>query len=513
MQRVSNVKVPVNANDNDILVKVSKVARIDKSKIKYFKIVKKSLDARDKGNIFYNITADVSCEPVCVPKREYPKVNFSANVLVVGAGPAGLFCALDLLRYGFNVTLIERGKTVEEREKSVNEFVKNKVLDEDSNIQFGEGGAGTFSDGKLNTQVGGEYIKHVLDEFVFFGAPSEIAYFSKPHIGSDNLPKVVKNIRQEIIRLGGKVFFNTKLTDVIVNNGKVEKVEFNNNQTLYFDDVVLAIGHSSRDTYDMVNNRGIFIEPKDFAIGYRIEHLAKDINLSQYGEKYATLDCMPTAEYKLTSSYNGKGVFTFCMCPGGYVMPSTSLKNKVVTNGMSNFKRNATNSNSAVIVQVKKEYFNKGALGGVEYQNQIEEKAFILGGENYSAPCQLVGDYLSSKISTNFNCVFPSYPMGTKMANLSNFLPNDLDSAIKHGIVDMGKKLKGFDKFDSVLTAVESRTSAPVRITRTENYNSVNVSNLYPCGEGCGYSGGITSSAIDGKKVALALAKKYGAKI
>lgn len=511
MQKISNVKVPINATDKDILLKVCKTARIEASKIKYFKIVKKSLDARNKVNIFYNVSAEVSLETFSVPKKEYSRVKDKGRILVVGAGPAGLFCALDLLRYGLDVTLIERGKSVDERSKSVSEFINNRILDEESNIQFGEGGAGTFSDGKLNTQVGGELIKSVLDEFVNFGAPSEIAYLSKPHIGSDNLPKVVKNIRNEIISLGGKVLFDTKLTDMTIKDGKIEKVVFNDKIEETFDDVVLAIGHSSRDTYNLVYAKNIFIEPKDFAIGYRIEHLAKDINFSQYGEKYASKDYMPTAEYKLTSSYNGRGVFTFCMCPGGYVMPSTSLKNKVVVNGMSNFKRNGVNSNSAIIVQVKKEDYKKGALGGVEFQNALEEKAFILGGEDYSAPCQLVGDYLSSRESKTFNLVKPSYAIGTKMANLSNFLPNGLDNAIKFAIVDMGKRLKGFDSGDAVLTAVESRTSSPLRITRTENYNGVNCKNLYPCGEGCGYSGGITSSAIDGKKVALAIAKKYGA--
>ncbi len=508
MKRISNVKVLVGASNEDILLAVAKKANIKPNKIKYFKIIKKSLDARRKNDIFYNVTADISESPVNLTKREYKKVSSKAKVLVVGAGPAGLFCALELLRYGLNVTLIERGKKVEERQKSVEEFIKNRVLDEDSNIQFGEGGAGAFSDGKLNTGVGGELAREVVLDFVKFGAPSEIEYLNKPHVGSDNLKTVVKNIREEIIRLGGEVLFSTKLTDFSLKNGKIDSVTYGG-KVEKFDEVVLAVGHSARDIYSLVLNKNIFIEPKDFAVGFRIEHLRSDINIAQYGEKYANLLCMPTADYKLTSSFNGRGIFTFCMCPGGYVMPSSSNKNTVVVNGMSNYARDAINSNSAIIVQAKTSDFSSGPLGGVKFQEELENLAFKLGGEDYSAPVSLVGDYLKGKTSSDFDSVIPSYEIGVKRVNLNGLLPKNIDDCLHFAITDMGKRLKGFDKYDSVLTAVESRTSSPVRILRNENLTSVSASNLYPCGEGCGYAGGITSAGADGKRVALKIVEKY----
>ena len=508
MKRISNVKVLVDASNEDILLAVAKKSNLKPNKIKYFKIIKKSLDARRKNDIFYNVTADVSETTVSSIEKQYKKVSNKARILVVGAGPAGLFCALELLRHGLNVTLIERGKKVEERAKSVDAFINNKVLDEESNIQFGEGGAGAFSDGKLNTTVGGELCREVVLDFVKFGAPSEIEYINKPHIGSDNLKSVVKNIREEIIRLGGEVLFSTKLTDFTIKNGKIESVTFGD-KVEKFDDVVLAVGHSARDVYKLVLNKNVFIEPKDFAVGFRIEHLAKDINMAQYGEKYANLPCMPTADYKLTSSFNGRGVFTFCMCPGGYVMPSSSENNTVVVNGMSNYARDAINSNSAIIVQAKTSDFSSGPLGGVKFQEELESSAFKLGGEDYSAPVSLVGDYLKGKTSSEFGSVLPSYQIGVKRVNLNGLLPKNINECLHFAITDMGKRLKGFDKYDSVLTAVESRTSSPVRILRNENLTSVNVSNLYPCGEGCGYAGGITSAGADGKRVALKIIEKY----
>ncbi len=508
MKRITNLKALVTATTQDILDLACKKAGFKPSKIKYFKIIKKSLDARDKSNVFYNVSVDISENNEAVKEKRYKRVNCDARVLVVGAGPAGLFCALELLRSGLKVTLIERGQSVDDRVKAVNGFLKNKILNEESNIQFGEGGAGAFSDGKLNTQVGGELAREVILDFVRFGAPSEIEYLNKPHIGSDKLKKVVKNIREEIIRLGGEVLFSTKLTDFTLKDGRVETVTFGG-KVERFDEVVLAVGHSARDVYSLVLNKGVFIEPKDFAVGFRIEHLAKDINLAQYGEGYADLKCMPTADYKLTSNFNGRGVFTFCMCPGGYVMPSSSEKNTVVVNGMSNYSRDAVNSNSAVIVQVSKKDFGEGVLGGVSFQKSLEERAFALGGGDYSAPISLVGDYLNNRASSSPNRVIPSYEIGAKLVNLNGLLPKEVDGALHYAIVDMGKRLKGFDCYDGVLTAVESRTSSPVRITRTENLCSVSANNLYPCGEGCGYAGGITSAGADGKRVANKIIEKY----
>ena len=508
MNKLSNVKMPVTASESDLLLKASKLSGIPKDKIKHFKIVKKSLDARDKSNIFYNYSIEVSSKKQIEEEKVYKKVNGKPTALVVGAGPAGLFCALNLLRSGVDVTLIERGKPVEERQKSVDNFIKNGILDENSNIQFGEGGAGAFSDGKLNTQVGGSYVKQVTDEFVKFGAPLEVGFLNKPHVGSDNLKAVVKNIRNEILSLGGKIKFDTTLTDLEIQNGKVVKAYYGK-ESNSFDVIVLAVGHSARDVYEMAFRRNIYIESKDFAVGLRIEHLKDDINLSQYGEKYAKLPCMPTADYKLTSRYQDRGVFTFCMCPGGYVMPSSSEKDTVVVNGMSNFKRDAVNSNSAIIVQVGKKDFSGEVFGGVNFQKQLERLAYDLGGGDYLAPCTLTGDYLKGQSSSGFGKVIPSYERGVTKADLNKLFSNEINDALKFAITDMGKRLKGFDSYDSVLTGVESRTSSPIRIVRNEDLTSLSASNLYPCGEGCGYAGGITSAAIDGIKVAEKIVDRF----
>ncbi len=508
MSKISNVKMPVTCTEKELLKKVSKISGIPENKIKHFKILKKSLDARDKNNIFYNFSVEVSNNRVAEEEKVYKKVKTQPSVLVVGAGPAGLFCALTLLRCGAKVLLIERGKAVEDRQKSVSDFISSGVLDENSNIQFGEGGAGAFSDGKLNTQVGGNYVKEVLNEFVKFGAPSEVAYLNKPHIGSDNLPKVIKNIRNEILALGGEIKFSTTLTDLEIVNGKVKRSYFGGGYE-EFDEVVLAVGHSARDVYEMANRRNIFIESKDFAVGLRIEHLKDDINLAQYGEKYAQLKCMPTADYKLTSNYQGRGVFTFCMCPGGFVMPSSSSSETVVVNGMSNYSRNNINSNSALVVQVSKKDFGEDVFGGVNFQQKMERLAFDLGGGDYKAPCILTGDYLKGNRSSGFGKVEPSYQMGVKKADLNLLFSKEINDAIKYAITDMAKRLKSFDSYDSVLTGVESRTSSPIKITRNENLASISASNLYPCGEGCGYAGGITSACIDGIKVAEKIVEKY----
>ena len=508
MIKLSNVKIKPFEDDRALLEKSAKKAGVKVADVKYFKLVKKSLDARDKSNIFYSCSVELSTREYKKPLKVYNKVKKQGEVLVVGMGPAGLFCALDLLRYGLKVTLIERGKAVDERSQSVDSFIATRVLDSECNIQFGEGGAGAFSDGKLNTGVGGLTAREVIDDFLLFGAPSEIDYLQKPHIGSDKLKDVVKNIRNEIIRLGGEVFFSTKLSDIEIANGKVKSVTIGNEKRV-FDEIVLAVGHSARDVYYMLERHGVQMESKDFAVGFRIEHLQSNINLSQYG-KFANTKGMPVADYKLVSNHNGRGVFTFCMCPGGYVMPSASESETIVTNGMSNFLRDGENSNSAIICQVTKNDFGSSLFGGLEFQKNLEKKAFNLGGCDYKAPSMLVGDYLSGKTSNSFGKVNPSYPMGVSKANLNELFSEDINASIKYAITDMAKRLKGFDDYDAVLTGVESRTSSPIRVLRGENYQSVSASNLYPCGEGCGYAGGITSAGADGKKVAKAIALKYG---
>ncbi|MBQ9730267.1 MAG: NAD(P)/FAD-dependent oxidoreductase, partial [Clostridia bacterium] len=480
-------------------------------KPKSFESLKKSLDARDTSAIKWVYTVACCAQAVETPRVELerlPKGKIPEKpVVVVGSGPAGLFCALRLVERGIRPILIERGDCVEEREKKINRFALTGELCTESNVQFGEGGAGTFSDGKLNTQTHHPLQKEVLSTFVRFGAPAEILYLNKPHIGSDNLKKVVKNLREYLLSQGAQVHFNAKLTDFTVKEGKIERIKVsfvNEEREIEPSAVVFAVGHSARDTFELLLKKGAVMAQKEFAVGVRIEHLQKEINRAQYGEKYS---CLPAADYKLVSHASGeRSAFTFCMCPGGVVMPSASEEGGVVTNGMSNYARGEKNANSALIVQVKRSDFgSESPLAGVEYQREIERKAFLAGGENYRAPVQLVGDFLSEKESSSFRSVAPTYACGTAFADLRAVLPFPIASGIKNALLDMDKKLKGFACPDAVLTAAETRTSSPVRIERDEEFKSLTIKNAYPCGEGAGYAGGITSSAVDGIRVADAI--------
>ncbi|MBP5193783.1 MAG: hypothetical protein J6126_03555, partial [Clostridia bacterium] len=421
-------------------------------------------------------------------------------------GPAGLFSALYLARGGMCVTLVERGKNVEERAKDVESFFGGGTLNESCNVQFGEGGAGTFSDGKLNTQVNNPLISRVLGDFVNFGAPEEVEYLNKPHVGSDRLPKVVGNIRREIVRLGGEVRFNEKLEDIIVKDGRVTSCKLGGGGE--FDEIVLAIGHSARDTFEMLLSRGVAMESKAFAVGFRIEHPQELISRAQYGKDFSLL---PPADYKLVSHAHERSAFTFCMCPGGYVIPAASEEGGVVTNGMSNYDRSGSNANSAVVAQVFPEDFPRGgALSGVEFQRKLEAAAFSAGGKNYSAPACTVGDYVRKRgFSSLGTSVRPTYSRGVCPYPLHTLLPEGVADSIRLAITDMDRRLRGFADGGAILTGVESRTSSPVRILRGENFASVSAENLYPCGEGAGYAGGITSAAADGIRVAEAIISKY----
>ena len=507
---LSNIKLPIDKSELELVRLAEKKL---KRKPAYFAILKKSLDARDKERLQYIYTIEFSAQPQGKAKR---KIESLPNhklpqrpVVVVGSGPAGLFSALRLLERGIKPIVIERGAPVEERELHVSAFCEKKILNVNSNVQFGEGGAGTFSDGKLNTQTHNPLIKEVLETFVQYGAPEEILWLNKPHIGSDKLKAVVKNMRQAILNRGGQVRFHSCLSDVKIENSELKSVKItgeNGEETIEPSALVLAIGHSARDTFERLLQRGVYLRQKDFSVGVRIEHLQKNIGLAQYGKRFHLL---PAADYKLVSHACERAAFTFCMCPGGVVMPSASEEGGVVVNGMSNYARDGQNANSALIAQITGADFGEGALAGVEFQRKLERAAFLAGGETYAAPVQKIGDFLKGKESSCFGEVLPTYAAGTAFADLQSVLPKPIIQTLKTAIVDMDKKLKGFADPDGVLTAVESRTSSPVRIERDESFQSVSAKGLYPCGEGAGYAGGITSSAVDGIRVADAIYEKF----
>lgn len=516
MLKISNIKISVSQKiTNDLLLnKCAKILRC--SKIHSLKIVKKSIDARKKQDVHYILSVEVSVDN----ENKYLKIknvskakefaynaitesNLTKRPIVIGFGPAGMFAGLTLARAGAKPIILERGYAVEDRQKAINNFWETGVLDTKSNVQFGEGGAGTFSDGKLTTGIKDIRCQYVLRELVKFGGPDEILYDTKPHIGTDKLINIVRNIREEIISLGGEIHFDTKVENINIEKGQIKSLTANNKEYLA-DNVILAIGHSARDTFEELYKKGVDIIQKPFAMGVRIEHKQDMINKAQYGEfaKY-----LPAADYKLVAHLpNGRSAYTFCMCPGGVVVAAASEENRVVTNGMSYYKRDKENANSALLISIKTEDFGSDyVLAGMELQRKLENNAFIVGGSNYYAPAQKVGDFINNVPSEKSGDVTPSYKPGVKYTDIRKVFPDFMNESFELALKEMDKHIKGFACNDAVMTAIESRSSSPVRITRGENYMSTNVKGLYPCGEGCGYAGGIMSAAVDGIKCAEAI--------
>ena len=512
MLKLDNIKIRKDIDENKILEIACKKYNIKFKDVKKHYIFSKSIDARNKKDIFYVYSILVFLDEKYEKKYksliyeekkiEEVKLRRKSKLkpVIVGAGPAGLFAALTLCEYGIKPVIIEQGKKVEDRMKDVEDFVNNGKLNELSNVQFGEGGAGTFSDGKLTTGLHNVYCKSVLETFVRFGAPKEILYLNKPHIGTDNLVKIISNMREYIISKGGIFLFNEKVTDIILNDGMIQGVVCS--KEIKTDTVILAIGHSARDTFSMLYNKGIKMDKKNFSVGVRIEHLQEDINKAQYGTE--TKLKLPPAEYKMAYHGKDRSCYTFCMCPGGVVMPSSSTNNTIVTNGMSKYARDGKNANSALLVEITPSDFKgESPLEGMYFQEELEKKAFIEGGKNYFAPIQTVGNFLKKENENKIGKVKPTYMPGTRLCDLKKILPEFVCDTLKEGILYFDKRLEGFADKEAILTAVETRSSSPVKILRDkDSLMSQSVKGLYPCGEGAGYAGGIMSAAIDGIKCA-----------
>jgi uncharacterized FAD-dependent dehydrogenase len=524
MLKIDNIILNPNYNENDIKNAIFKKTKIHRQDILKTEILRLSIDARKKPNVKIVLSVGVTIKDNKENNFESLKfepdrslLNYSPRKcpfrpVVVGFGPAGMFCALCLARMNLKPIVLEQGKPVDERVADVNEFWQNRKLNKFSNVQFGEGGAGTFSDGKLTTNLNSPYCKKVTNEFVHFGAPAEILYSAKPHIGSDKLKSTVKNIRNEILSLGGEILFSHKFSSLIVQKDHIKTVlatdvQSGEQKSFQTDALFLALGHSARDTFELLFKSGFEIKQKPFAMGFRIEQKQHDINESQYGKNYDSH--LPPADYKLVCHLkNGRSVFTFCMCPGGQVIASSSAEGEIVTNGMSNFLRDADNANSAVLVNVVPEdYHSTHPLAGIYFQSKYEKLCFNLAGKNYNAPVETVASFLGKNIESNEdsvsceNLVSPSYLPGVTMSNLEKCLPSFVTESLKLGLVEFNKKLHNFAKDENLLIGIESRSSCPLTIVRGEDLQS-NIKGVFPIGEGAGYAGGIMSSAVDGIKSA-----------
>ena len=525
MIRITQLKLPVDHRQEQLRKKIARTLKCGEDTFSY-EIVRQSLDARHKDDKKFVYTVDVStpAEKKMLRKNRDKNVTFfekkeycfpkpGEEVLknppvVVGSGPAGLFCAWYLARAGYRPLVLERGQEAQKRKETVDRFWKDGILDPESNVQFGEGGAGTFSDGKLNTLVKDPNGRNheVLKRFVEAGAPQEIVYQQKPHLGTDVLIGIVETMRHQIEEMGGSFRFESKVTDICMENGRLCALEINDKEKIPAEVCVLALGHSARDTFSMIHRRGIFMQPKSFAVGLRIEHPQKMINMDLYGEEEN--EALGAASYKVTHTCeNGRGVYSFCMCPGGYVVNASSEEGMLAVNGMSYQARDSKNANSALIVTVSPEDFpEEGVLGGITFQRNLEKEAWELGQGRI--PVQLFEDFKEHRKSTEFGEVVPQMKGAYVLADVRSILPKEIGDSIEEGVTAFGRKIKGFDRPDALLSGIESRTSSPVRIVR-DRQGCANIEGIYPCGEGAGYAGGITSAAMDGIKTAEFICEKF----
>ena len=528
--RINNIKQPISEGDELLNQRIANLLGLEKQQVVGARVLRRALDARKKQDVHFLISAVAEVEESTarrllsranshVEAYEAPREieitsgteSLRGRVVVVGLGPAGLFAALELAKRGYAPLVIERGDAIKQRAEQVERYWSTGELDENSNVMFGEGGAGTFSDGKLTSRSKDARGDLVLRTFVRFGAPEEITAVSKPHIGTDRLRGVVAAMRREIERLGGEVRFRATLTGLTIHDNRVSQITIlsrSGTETIDCAALVLAIGQGARDTYQMLYDTGIAMSPKPFAVGVRVEHPQSMIDRAQLGE-LAGHPRLGAAEYRLTAQSGARGVYTFCMCPGGNVIASASASDEVVVNGMSNFARNAENANAAVVVQVYPDDFESDALGGMRFQKQMEQAAFLAGGGSGAAPASTLGAFLRKETPRGFGGVTPSYRPGVACCDLWSVLPPFVAQGVAEGMRAFGRQLRGFDREDAVLTGVETRTSAPLRVLRGENMESASCAGLYPIGEGAGYAGGIVSAAIDGIKAAEAVISRF----
>jgi len=527
MLRLTEIKLPLNHREDELPAAILKRLGSHAEDLLNYTVFRRGYDARKPSaiSLIYTLDVEVKNEVTLLrkltdsphishsPDTRYHFVahapeNFAERPIVVGTGPCGLFAGLLLAQMGFRPIILERGNAVRERTKDTFGLWRKSKLDPESNVQFGEGGAGTFSDGKLHSQIKDpkHYGRKVLAEFVNAGAPAEIMYVSKPHIGTFKLVGMVEELRATIESLGGEIRFQSRVDDLLIDNHQIKGVMLSNGEQINASHVVFAIGHSARDTFEMLQKRGVYLEAKPFSIGFRIEHPQSLIDRNRFGVN-AGNPLLGAADYKLVHHCsNGRSVYSFCMCPGGTVVAATSEKGRVVTNGMSQYSRNERNANSGIVVGITPADFPGDALAGIAFQRKWESRAFELGGSNYNAPAQLVGDFLAGRPSTTLGSVVPSYTPGVTLCDLSTAMPSYVIDALREALPTFAKQIKGYDMQDAVLTGVETRTSTPVRIKRNDSLQSINTFGLYPAGEGAGYAGGILSAAIDGIEVAEAVA-------